>query len=266
MKKIILLILLSWLGSQIYAQIGGISGSKLRSYCVDVVDHHKVEFEPSFYYGQSRLHWNDDSKLEDTFSTTDSINRYSGLGMRFTYGLFDRFEIGVSVPMDMKTGSFGARFVVHQNKNIGFALIGGLNVPMGEGNYNRGYRTEDNTLQAGFGGVFSFQKGENFSLDVNIEYDHFLKEPTSTKTGTIYTSIDAGYYLFDHQLQLIGSVGLEHSHLNSGLNQTRLMIYPGVTIETGKRYIIVLAAPFDVYGRNINKTVGFLLALTLTIG
>jgi hypothetical protein len=186
--------------------------------------------------------------------------------MRIIYGLFDRFEIGVSVPMDMRTASFGARFVVLQKKDVGFALIGGMNVPMSEGTYNRGYRTEDNALQAGFGGVLSYQKGDNFSLDINLEYDHFLKVPASTKTGTIYTSMDAGYYVFNHQLQLIGSVGFEHSHLKNGLNQTRLILYPGVTVETGKRYIIVLAAPFDVYGRNINKTAGFIVALTITLG
>ena len=266
MKKLILIIILSWISLQVSAQIAGISGSKLRSYCVDVVDHHKVEFEPAFYYGQSRKHWDNESNLEGTFLTHDSINRFSGVGMRITYGLLDRLEIGVFVPMDMKTGNFGMRYVILQNKNIGVAAIAGLNVPMGEGNFNRGYRTEDNALQAGIGGVFSYSKGNNFSLDVNLEYDHFLKEPTSTKTGTIYTSVDAGYYVFNHQLQLIGSVGYEHSHLNTGLNQSRLVIYPGVTIETGKRYIIVVAAPFDVYGRNVNKTVGFSVALTLTIG
>jgi hypothetical protein len=266
MKHLLIFILTLMLSSSINAQIGGISGSKLRSYCVDVVDHHKIEFEPVFYYGQSRKHWDNESELEDTFSTSDSINRFSGVGMRITYGLFDKLEIGVFVPMDMKTGLFGARYVLMQKKRFGLALIGGVNIPMGDGTFNRGYRTEDNTIQAGIGGVFSYQKGENFSLDFNLEYDRFLKEPASTKTGSVYTSLDAGYYVFKHQLQLIGSVGFEHSHLENGLNQTRLMIYPGVTIETGKRYIIVVAAPFDVYGRNVNKTFGFSVALTLTIG
>ncbi len=266
MKKLLLFVILIWFSLQASAQIGGISGSKLRSYCVDVVNHHKVEFEPAFYYGQSRHHWNDDGQLEDSFETYDSINRFSGVGMRFTYGLFDKLEIGVSIPMDMKTGSFGLRYVVFQKKQIGVALIGGVNVPMGEGIYNRGVRTEDNDLQAGIGGVLSLQKGNNFSVDFNLEYDYFIKEPTSTKTGTIFTSADAGYYVFKHQLQLIGAVGFEHSHLKNGLNQTRLTVYPGVTIETGDSYILVLAVPFEVYGRNVNKGIGFSLALTLTFG
>ena len=265
MKKLVSLILVIFLSAQLFGQIGGISGSKLRSYCVDVVDHHHIEFEPAFYYGQSRRNWNNDSKLQNSFLTSDSINRYSGVGMRFTYGLFDKLEVGVSIPLDMKTGSFGARYVLMQKNNIGLALIGGLNIPMGEGSFNRGIKTEDNTTQAGFGGVFSYQKGESFSLDVNLEYDHFLKEPTSTKSGSLYFSADAGYYLFNRQLQLIGAVGYEHSHLTNKLNQTRLVVYPGATIE-GKNYIIVLTFPFDIYGRNVNKTTGFLLALTLTFG
>ena len=266
MKRILLLALMIWAGTTMFAQIGGISGSRLRSYCVDVVDNHVVEFEPAFYYGQSRRHWDDDSKLEDTFSTSDSINRYSGAGMRITYGLFNKLEIGVFVPMDMKTGSFGAKYIIYQKKQFGFALIGGLNIPMGEGLYNRGLRTEDNTSQAGFGGVFSYQNGEKFYMDVNLEYDRFLKEPVSTKTGTVYSSVDAGYYVFDHQLQLIGALGYEYAHVDTGLNQERVSVYLGTTIETGKNYIIILSVPFDIYGRNVNKGAGFSLALTLTFG
>jgi hypothetical protein len=266
MKRYLLLAFLIWTGTEVSAQIGGISGSKLRSYCVDVVDHHKIEFEPAFYYGQSRRNWNDDSKLEDTFLTSDSINHYSGVAMRFTYGLFDRLEIGISVPMDMKTTYFGAKVVLFQEQKIGFGLIGGLNVPMSEGLYNRGVRTEDNTVQAGFGGVFSYQTSDNFSIDVNLEYDHFLKKPTSTKTGTIYSSLDAGYYVFHHQLQLIGTVSYEYSHVENGFTQERLTTYAGITVETGKSYIIVLSVPFDLYGRNVNKSVGLYMALTLTFG
>ncbi len=263
MKKILLPVLLTLFTLQALGQIGGISGSKLRSYCVDVVDHHHIEFEPAFYYGQSRHNWDNNRNLQNSFLTQDSVNRYSGVGMRFTYGLFNKLEVGVSIPLDMKTGSFGARYVLMQHKNIGFALMGGLNIPMGEGMFNRGIKTEDNTIQGGIGGVFSFQKGDNFSVDANLEFDHFLKEPASTKTGTIYTSVDAGYYVFRHQLQLIGAIGYEHSHLKTRLNQSRLTIYPGATIE-GENYIIVLTFPFDVYGRNVNKTTGFSLALTLT--
>ena len=265
MKKLILFFVLTWFGNQVSAQIGGISGSKLRSYCVDVVDHHHIEFEPAFYYAQSRRNWNNNSELNNSFSTRDSINRYSGVGMRFTYGLFDKLEVGVSIPLDMKTGQLGARYVLMQKKSIGLALIGGLNIPMGEGTYSRGLKTEDNTIQAGFGGVATYQKGENFSIDVNLEYDQFLKEPASTKTGSTFLSADAGYYLFKHQLQLIGAIGYEHSWLDTNQNQSRLTIYPGATIE-GDSFIIVLTFPFDIYGRNVNKVAGFSLALTLTFG
>jgi len=145
------------------------------------------------------------------------------------------------------------------------AIIGGLNIPMGEGTYNRGLKTEDNTIQAGFGGVATYQKGENFSIDVNLEYDQFLKEPASTKTGSTFLSADAGYYLFKHQLQLIGAIGYEHSWLDTKQNQSHLTIYPGATIE-GDSFIIVLSFPFDIYGRNVNKVTGFSFALTLTFG
>ena len=253
MKKIFLFSLVLLFSITLFGQIGGISGSKLRSYCVDVVDHHHIEFEPAFYYGESRRNWNDNRELQNSFLTSDSINRFSGVGM------------GVSIPLDMKIGSFGVRYVLAQKKNIGFALIAGVNIPMGDGSFNRGLKTEDNAMQAGLGGVFSYQRGENFSLDANLEYDHFIKEPTSTKTGSLYTSIDAGYYVYHHQLQLIGAVGYEHSHLENKLNQSRFTIYPGASIE-GHDFIIVLTFPFDVYGRNVNKTAGFSLALTLTFG
>jgi len=44
-----------------------------------------------------------------------------------------------------------------------------------------------------------------------------------------------------------------------------LTFYPGITIETGERYILVLTSPIDVYGKNIIKTFNLGFALTIIL-
>lgn len=46
-----------------YAQVGGISGSKISAYTVDVVDDHKLEFEPSFFHFIANEFWDENSNL-----------------------------------------------------------------------------------------------------------------------------------------------------------------------------------------------------------
>ena len=42
--------------ASVFAQVGGLSGSKLGALCVDVVDHKKIEFEPAFFHVVSKKH------------------------------------------------------------------------------------------------------------------------------------------------------------------------------------------------------------------
>jgi len=245
------------------AQVGGISGAKLDAYCVDVVDHHKIEFEPAFFHFSSRTTWDNDGHLDDIYGSSDSVYRNTGINFRFTYGLWDKLEIGASISTDLQVSNWGARYILYQKEKIGVAVIAGANIPFGNKVVDKSLRVADNLTSVGGGGVFSAQFSENLSFDFNGQYMAFIKTTDQKHKGSYYFDADIGYYVFNHQLQIIGGLGYQRSVFEEFTSST-LTVYPGVTVETGKNYIIVLSVPFDVYGSHSNKNVGVMLALTLT--
>lgn len=263
MKKVFLLAGMLLFISQVMGQIGGLSGSKLASYCVNVVKPGTVEFEPSFSYTRYAGYWDDNGELKAYSALGDTVYNSSGFAMRFTYGLFDKMEVGISVPTIMDKGYLGVRYILFEKKKLGVAAIAGMQVPLGNGFFNKNIHTEENTVRAGFGGVFSYSATEKFSMDANLQYNGFLKKTVSNNTGNYTASMDVGYYIFNHTFQLIGALYYENNNVGNRV-QDVLTVLPGFTVETGKSFIIVASVPFSVYGHNISKGVGFSFALTLT--
>jgi len=263
MKRILQLIILFLFAINLSAQVGGISGSKLSAVCVDVVDHHKIEFEPSFYHVRSSQTWDKDGHLDNIFGSADSVNRNTGINFRMTYGLWDKLEIGGTFSTDLQMSSWGLRYILYTKEKIGFALVAGANIPFGNKPIDKTIRLADNLTSVGGGGVMSVQFSENLSLDLNAQYMAFTQKTAEDNKGTLYINADLGYYVFKHQLQLIGSLAYQQTRFETFTSNT-LTVYPGFTLETGKNYIIVLSTPFDVYGTHAVKNAGVLLALTLT--
>lgn len=264
-RSILIAILFSFLFSSnsLQAQVGGISGSKLDAFCVDVVDHKKIEFEPAFFHFSSNTKWNDDGHLDNIYGKSDSVFHNTGINFRFTYGLWDKLEVGASISTDLQTSNWGLRYVLYQKKKIGVALIAGANIPFGNKTIDKSLRLSDNIASVGGGAVFSAQFSENLSFDFNAQYMTFIKTTNENHKGSYYLNADIGYYILNHQLQFIAGMGYQQATFDQFTSST-LTVYPGITVETGNNYIIVLAVPFDVYGTNANKNVGLIFALTLT--
>lgn len=260
---LLFVLFLFFASSRVIAQVGGLSNSKLFSLSVGVVGDKKIEFEPSFYHVRAKKYYDGDQSLQNIYSTSDSTRAETGMGFRFTYGLWDRLEIGTYISTDLTVSSWGARFVAYQSDKIGVAVIAGANIPFG----NRGVDGKTNLSQLmtsiGGGGVFSASFTENFSIDVNAQYMFFLKETENNSKGSWYLSTDIGYFFFDQQLQVIGGIGYQNAVFEDFNNQ-KLTIYPGITVSTGKNYVIIVSAPFDVFGENALKNAGINFALTLT--
>lgn len=257
---LLILMITSILG---YAQIGGLSGSKLDAFCVDVVDHHKVEFEPAVYHFESHYEWDKDGKLVDRFHSSDSIKQITGMAFRFTYGLWNKLELGMSISTDFELSYWGARYVLVNKQKFGFALMAGAKIPFGNKTIDRSLRYSNNLSSVGAGIVASSQLNKDFSIDFNAQYMTYVGTTAEGNKGSYYLNADAGYYFFSHQLQLIAGFGYQISRFD-GFDNKILTFYPGITVETGKNYIIVLAVPFDIYGVNAEKVGGISLALTLT--
>ncbi|MDD2322826.1 MAG: hypothetical protein PHQ69_04325 [Bacteroidales bacterium] len=265
MKNLLFLLLLVLMSVTLHAQIGGISGSKLNAVCVDVVDHHHLEFEPAFGISWQSKAWDNHSSLSSHFPGSDSTYVSSGALWRFTYGLFDQLEIGVTAPLHLDVLNFGLRYVVYQGEKAGIAAIAGFNMPVETGIVSISPETEAQLCSLGIGAVASYAFNDHFSIDGNVQYLRYTATPTDSRnSGLACLAIDAGYYLLDHQFQVIAGLGYQN-HFYPDDDHALLTLYPGVTIETGQNYIIVLAAPYDLFGKNFGKSIGFNFALTLTM-
>ena len=263
MRTINILLVLVLFAITAKAQVAGISASKLNAVCVDVVDDKKVEIEPGFYHSTTNQFWDADSKLSNQFGS-DSINHISTMFMRVTYGLFNKIELGLVVPIDMSAIDFGMRYVISQKEKWGFATIVGVNAPLGNALVIKDKHTILNTAQIGLGGVASYNPSKNFSVDANAGYGKYFDQ--NNIDYLTYVSADAGYYFFSHQFQVVAGFGYKNfKHIKDIDDQFLVTFYPGITVETGKRYILVLTSPIDVYGKNIIKTFNLGFTLTITI-
>lgn len=252
------------LPNSIIAQVGGISGSKISAYTVDVVNHHNVEFEPTFFHFESSKQWNKNGNLTDLSSNPDSTQWDTGLNYRVTYGLMDKLELGIDFSSDMLLTRFGARYVFYDHEKTGLAAIAGINIPMGNKRVSKSLRLSNTIAKAGGGLVFTGYILPDFSVDVNAQYFKFIKKTIDDGTNNWYVNSDFGYYLLERKLQLIAGFGYQFSQYGS-FNTQIVTFFPGITVETGKKYIIVLSSGIDIWGKNANKNIGAALALTITL-
>ena len=132
MKKytILLIVLLGFKFA--FSQVGGISNSKLTVVCSEVIPYKTLEFEPAMGFGWSAKQWDSDKKLINSFASDDMSSVFSEYGYRMTYGLAKGVEIGINLPSDISSTSWGIKYQFLPNEE-GFAMAGmlGLNVPLG---------------------------------------------------------------------------------------------------------------------------------------
>ncbi len=264
MKKTLLFIFIISMAMELTAQIGGLSASKLGSFSVGVVPDKHIEFEPGFSYHQSKYYWDDNSDLQNIYSTSDSTRYVSAMNFRFTLGLWDKLEIGVSISPNLAISNWGARFVISQNNTMGFAAIGGVNIPLGNRVMDKRLRTNDDIANAGLGGVFSYNFSENFSTDFTAHYMYFLDETVDNEKGAAYLNMDLGYFLFNRNFQLISGLAYRNSRNDLG-GFSVLTLNSGFTVETGKNFILAINFPIDLYGKHETKNTGFSFALTILL-
>lgn len=253
-------------GKTLKAQVAGVSGSKLTAADATLVPFHTLEAEPSFVYLFSRKAFNNDGKLVDIFPNPDTAVLLKDLFFRFTYGTGKHLEIGTEFTSSLSAFSFGAkyRFIEHK-KFLAAALLG----------FNFSNQANFGVRKTGFFGkslavVGGIALTENFtprlSLDVECQYQNTFCYDGSLSDNYFFDS-DVGYYVFHHTLQLAGGLSFQYHHLKEedGQDGYLLSFHPGVTIETGKSFIIVFYMPIDLVGRNQGRFYGFSFAFTFAV-
>jgi hypothetical protein len=260
--KVILILLFTY--GFMYSQIGGISNSKVIVASPEVVGNSILEFEPAFLYSYSNDYWNADSDLISI--NGDSKKRISSVdfGIRLTYGAFNNFEIGSVIPTDMSVIALGAKYKFLSGDKFILAGFAGMNI------YNNSsviFDKDDegiNPVESGIGLVGKYNFSENFSLDLDAQYLSSIIRGEESHSGDLYLNSEVGYYVGDYQF----CAGFSYNNSiyeSEEEGQELLSAVFGGTIETAEDFVIIWGIPYDIYGKNIEKSLGFLLAFTISI-
>ncbi len=265
MKKVIITLGLFFIINYVHSQVGGLSASKLGTYCVETVPVHTIEFEPAFSFASTTSYFDKDGNLQDIFMSDDSIQHFASTGFRFSYGLFKNLEIGVTIPIDISTLSFGVKYKLPIDTKVEFGLMAGYNGIYGNDVYVKRNTVHESTSAYAFGGILTFPFSDKLSVDFNAQYQIHINETANNHKDGIFLSSDIGYYLFEN-VNFIS--GFSYSFRNNDDAEEKSYLFtlnPGIAIEKAERFILVLNSPIDLLGKNEYKTTGFGLALTILL-
>lgn len=246
-------------------QVGGLSASKLNTLCTDPVPKNKMEFEPSFSFSRAKKQWDESRNKEYLFSSPDSTIHETGLGLRFTYGIIKNMEIGISVPTDLSSYSFGAKYRFAGNDHISVASILGTTINCSHHGFDSKQPSDDERTTIAGGAVLTIQ----FNDELGIDLDAQLQKPIRTTldgyhTG-YYLNMDVGYKVIK-TLQLVAGLNYNQSYYEDMLqNNQALILNTGVTIEAAEQFILVIYSPVPLFGLNQIVPYGFGFALTIQL-
>jgi len=260
MRNLIVLLFFIPLTLNTFAQVGGLSASKLATLNAETVKKNTIEFEPSFGFYNSRYHWDNSSKLHSNFINNDSATVSSSVMFRFSYGLTNNIEIGVSICDNISNANWGIKYNFFSKNKSSAAFILGANTPLGNRNVDLQTKSNENSIATGI--IFSQNINKKLSLDVNTQYQHHFFIQKNNHLQDYFINFDLGYYIID-KIQLVS--GFNYMFSDGLLTKNSLVFNPGITIEKAKNFILVMQLPYTIYGRNSQKSLGFGLALTIFI-
>ena len=260
MKKVFFILFVILTSGNVFSQIGGLSASKLYTLNTETVQKNAIEFEPSFGFYNSKYYWDNDSKLQENFIGGDSSIVSTSMCFRFTYGVGDKIEAGVSISDNVTFANWGIKYNFFTKNKTQLAFIAGLNTPLGNRNVDLQNKSTENSIATGL--VLTQKFNDKFSIDANAQYQKHLFVQANNHLQDYFLNLDLGYYIIE-KIQIVS--GFNFSFSDGTITENCLIFNPGVTIEKAKNFILVMQLPYTVFGKNTQKSLGFGMALTISI-
>lgn len=255
----LLMVLTSVISS--FAQIGGISSSKINSINAATLPVGVSEFEPTYNYLQSDQRWDESGNLQSLFSSTDSLLVDGSLNLRMAYSFTDRLEVGSNLGIDYSNFSF--KYTILTKEKLGLGIMGGTNHPFGFAEIDRSKRSADQISTYGIGGILSYDFNEKNSIDFNVQVQDYFRNHADLPDSDLFVTIDYGHYMFE-KILFMGSFIYQESFSDDG-DLYKLTFSPGISYERKDNYHVVLNLNFDIAGRSVEKTSGLGLSFTITL-
>ena len=243
----------------IFAQISGISNSKVVVPGAETVAVGIFEFEPAFESFASSSVWNSDGKLAEL-----NINIVeSSHGFRFTTGLIKNLEVGMILPSDVSSLNFGLKWLFWNRNDLSVALQSGLNFDAAIGTFQK---EEGRGKVFGSGIVLTYEPGENYSVDSDISVSFYSNDIDGQPVGHSGTfDIGASYRLLnnfygvaEYNFKWIAFDNIKFdSKKGNGL--------AGFTFNASQSAKVIMGLKYDIHGSNNPKGMKFIAAFTFLI-
>lgn len=248
----------------INAQVSGISASKLATINAIPVTKNNIEFEPAVQFNYASKRYNELGKLVNIYPNNDSIDISSCLNFRSTYGVNERWEIGMMVPSDVSGFSLGTKYLIASFHNISMSGLAGLNTTTNSVicKINPEY---DNAFKLAGGMAITWQLSDVFSIDMDNQFQKAMNTTKEKHQFDYFFNIDAGYFVNKYLQPVIAMNYYRSEFQESTLNSEIMIINLGITIEPAERFLMVINTPISVLGKNHSVINGFGFALTIML-
>ncbi len=229
----------------VFSQIGGISASKLAVINTGTVPANKIEFEPAFNF---------------TILNSDSLQTSSDFGFRFTYGLNEKTEIGIALPVNMSDLNWGIKYHAVDFNKLSLGIIAGIKNALVVNKSEALKHTSFFNFYA-VGLVSTYQINNKLSIDFDGQIQnhfHYSKQDIH-----LFLNSEIGYFIANG-LQIVSGIQYENNFFRK-TSEENFILNSGVTIEKAENFILVLNFPYKLENKKTENTLGFSLALTILI-
>lgn len=264
MKRILISALLLITFLQSWSQIVGVSNDKLVVVNPLPIATRSFEFEPGFGYLWSTKTFDNNSKLVPLNPEGDSTLVLSALAFRFTYGLAKNFEIGTTITSDLNTLGLGMKYTFLDKKKAVMGAFLGTTFSNESDFVFRNTGLFGKTASVVGGLAFMAKFSEKLSLDIDLQYQNVFDNKKSY-SDDIFSAAEIGYR-FPKRVQLIGGFNFRYNHYKNDWSDAYLLTFtPGITVNPGETFVMILNVPFDIIGRNTDRFNGFTFTLTISL-
>ena len=251
-------ILLSVFTVNAFAQISGISNSKIVIPESGTVPAGTFEFEPAFEVFRSNQAWNKDGSLFNLGSRTTE----SALGFRLTAGFKHNIEAGLIVPQDVSSLNFGLKWQFRSGGDASLALQSGINFDTKSGVRSNEAKT---AKIIGSGLVLTYIISEDIVVDSDFTISYHSNdtegEPVDL-SGTMNLGI--GYFLHENFQGVVELNSASARFVNSGSTSKTSGVL-GFTYNASELTKVIMGVKYDLFGSNNDKGIAYIGAFTFVI-
>lgn len=261
MKFVLLIFTGIWLSAfavNAFAQISGISNSKVVLPESGTVPAGTFEFEPAFEVFRSNQEWNQDGSL---LNLGNRITE-SALGFRLTAGFKHNIEAGLIVPQDASSLNFGLKWQFRSGGDASLALQSGVNFDTKSGVRVNGEKT---AKIIGSGLVLTYIISEDLSIDSDFTISHHsndMEDEPVDLSGTVNLGI--GYYLHENFQGVVELNSAWARFVNSGSSSKTSGVL-GFTYNASELTKVIMGVKYDLFVSNNNKGIAYIGAFTFVI-